>query len=546
MPDTQTHVAYFTRSVTHDPTEDPYTPAVMHAIQRHLEGINQDLSTVDRVVRESIRAHPAVTDDLLQKAVDTWNAVSSDVKARFTPRELRRLQPKEKLDDDAFRMISLRSMTEPETQLRHGTIPVMNLPWTEIILGHRLGIQPGQSPTLGEAPTISGFSPLTPEAGYWVAPGKEFIISGDGFSTTEAENRIDFTRLIGGVLQSTGSFSVIPDMASEKLMSGTAPPDAEPGDYVVWVSLESESVSNSVEVEVMPSVNPTATLVDVLPESQLPGGSLLVTGQGFAPPVRAWFIPKQGGAMSFSVDCEQVPGSESTQARLNLPYDMRPGQYLLAVTGYQQGSSNRLELHVRPFRYEVRFLELRCINETNDPVFGSHVGEDEVWIRWGIAADQHMASKRSEDDYDLDTGDPPMALCPHDAQVWVPWLETSPAGMPPVGPGEIKERLAIATSLTESDSGEIEQANKWLDWVADLAKDLGQDWVPKVFGCLQKILPLVFNDVDMGTKYLAWTEPELRALTKSPDYFEGKLTFEGTPDDYFLYYLTYRVQRALD
>lgn len=81
--------------------ENPFIPMLVHAIERHLQGVT-DKSEIDRALEEALRRHPGVTREMLRQFVADYKQVPEKVRMRITPVQLKGLTPERKLEMTTF------------------------------------------------------------------------------------------------------------------------------------------------------------------------------------------------------------------------------------------------------------------------------------------------------------------------------------------------------------------------------------------------------------------------------------------------------------
>ncbi|MDW8320543.1 MAG: IPT/TIG domain-containing protein [Armatimonadota bacterium] len=390
---------------------------------------------------------------------------------------------------------------------------------------------------------------IEPPATTGYEAGQKLTLIGWGFSPNKTDNTIRlFKTLVGG---SQGELTTMhPSVCSTEVIEFNLPSRMEPGQYAVQVSVKKDSGvvdTNRVEFSIK-SPPPPAPVIDSIAPSQYPGRKAIITGRNFQktsnPMLGVWFLPMDEQPLVNYVMFEGEKAAftlgnvlSDTQMEITIPNTLLPGNYQV-VTAVGGQVSNRLVYPVRAYRYQVNFLKLRCVDESDPERWGS----DEVVTTWVIARDTEAWAKNTGEYGDMDDGDE-RNYAPGDRVVFLPGA----------GPGEVKMVLAIGTSLYEWDAGDVKAANQVIGFVADLAtrllnyfgmKSIGEI-VQALKGVVQKLISWLGGDPDhLGTRYIAWTALDLLQATNNPQRrFTGTLQFRNN-DDTGSYDVIYEVIRV--
>lgn len=98
----------FARKAASSPRENALLPAVLHAVERYLQGTPAE-TEIDKAIRGAKARHPRVTREILQELVDNWKSIPASTKAKFTPPELRNLKVTDKPDIKTLGTVLRRS-----------------------------------------------------------------------------------------------------------------------------------------------------------------------------------------------------------------------------------------------------------------------------------------------------------------------------------------------------------------------------------------------------------------------------------------------------
>ena len=531
------------------PEPDVLLPVLMHTIDRGLQGsARAGSSDLDRVFDRVIQRHPEIDRRLLGNLVRDYRALPASVRARGLPPALANLDPARPIDASTIQTVG-RIVLEPRR-----TLPFrMQLPPSKLVsageyVTANIGVAnlpPGIDMT---RPHIVRISPGT-TTGY--EAGQKLTLIGWGFSTNKADNTIRiFKTLTGG---SQGEWTtLLPSVCTASVIEFRLPSEMEPGQYAVQVSVKTAGgiqETNKVDFAIR-TPPPPAPVLDSIAPSQYPGRKAILTGRNFLktpnPIPGVYFLPMDEQPLASYVTFEGEKAGftigrvlSDTQMEITIPATLLPGNYQV-VAAIGGGISNRLVYPVRAFRYQVNFLKLKCVDESNPEWAGS----DEVVTTWVVARDTEVWAKNTGEYGGFDDGDEQIYKV-GDRTVFVP------GG----GPGEVKSVLAISTSLYEWDTGDAEAASKVIGFIGDLAKELlnamGKvEWakiVAALTPVIQKVISWLGGDPDsLGTRHLAWSALELlQATDNAQRRFTGTLQFHNSGDT-GSYDVIYEVIRVVD
>lgn len=529
-----------------DQEPDVLTPIVMHTIERGLQGSRRSGSSeLDRIFDQVLQRHPEVDKQLLQKLVVDYKSLPASVRARGLPAPLTNLDPARPIEPTVLqsvgRMVTSARASLPfriaapvgkQQALRDFVVSsagTSNLPGNLVVRPHIVRIEPAAT------------------AGY--EAGQKLTLIGWGFSANKGDNTIRiFKALAGG---SQGELTTLhPSVCSTQAIEFNLPASLEPGQYAVQVSVRtSKGVEDTNRVGFsLKQPPPPAPVIDSIAPSQYPGRKAIVTGKNFLktpnPIPGVWFLPMDDQPLASYVMFEGEKAAftlgkvlSDTQMEITIPNTLLPGNYQV-VMAIGDRVSNRLVYAVRAYRYQVNFLKLRCVDESNPEWAGS----DEIVTTWVIARDSEVWAKNTGEYGGFDDGDE-QNYKTGDRTVF----------MPGAGPGEVKQVLAISTSLYEWDAGDVSAANKVIGFIGDLAAQIlnamGKVELAAVVKALaplvQKLISWLGGDPDaLGTRNVAWSALELlQATDNAQKRFTGTLQFRNS-DDTGSYDVIYEVIRV--
>ncbi len=535
-------------AIARESEPDALTPMVMHTIERGLQGAQRrGSSPFDEIFDRVLRQHPEVNKALLQQLVADYKAVPIAVRTRKLPANLANLNAGRALELQTIQ--SVRSLVLAQQQ--SGPARAQRVTPRKISLSDALrtsnlareGVKPPDVYILRIVPASSG--------GYEAS--QKLTLLGWGFSANKSQNTIRILKtMVGG---SQGELVALnPSVASTEAMEFNLPGQMEPGQYaleLVVTAAGGEKTSNRVAFTIKIPPPPAPVLSSVSP-SQHPGKTVLLTGQHLlqgrpaqSPPVyMVYFKPMDeqplvsyitvGGE---NMDAVLASPLSDTNMEVTVPSRLLPGNYQVFI-GTGSAVSNRLSYAVRAYRYQVNFVKLKCVDES-DPEW---TGSDEVVTTWVVSRDTEAWAKNTGEYTELDDGNEQNYKV-SDRTVF------TPTG----SPGEVRNLLAIATTLYEWDAGDVEAANKAIGFVAELAAGILNYFEKKEIAAvikalvplIQKLISWLGGDPDnLGTRYLTWSAHELQQMTdNSQKRFSGTLQFRND-DDTGSYDVTYEVLRV--
>lgn len=528
---------------------DVLLPVLMHTMERGLQGSRRNGSSqLDRIFDEVIRRHPEVDRRLLQNLVADYRALPASVRTRGLPPALANLDPARPIDASTIQTVGRLVLETRRTMPFRLQMPPSKMVSAGEYITVNIGVANLPSGIDMTKPHIVRISPAT-TTGY--EAGQKLTLIGWGFSTNKADNTIRiFKTLAGG---SQGEWTTLqPSVCSASAMEFNLPSPMEPGQYAVQVSVKTSrgtEDTNKVNFAIR-TPPPPAPVLDSISPSQYPGRKAIITGRNFlktlSPIPGVYFLPMDEQPLASYVTFEGEKAGftlgkvlSDTQMEITIPNSLLPGNYQVVVA-IGEGVSNRLVYPVRAFRYQVNFLKVRCVDESNPEWAGS----DEIVTTWVVARDTEVWAKNTGEYGGFDDGDE-QSYKVGDRTVFLP------GG----GPGEVKSVLAISTSLYEWDAGDAEAASKVIGFIGDLAKEvlnaMGKVDLAKIVGALtplvQKVISWLGGDPDpLGTRNLAWSALELlQATDNAQRRLTGTLQFHNSGDT-GSYDVTYEVIRVVD
>jgi nitrogen fixation-related uncharacterized protein len=541
------------RSLAKSPRQDVLTPAVMHSIERHLQGAT-DLSDMDRLVRRALLRHPDLGREVLQRWVANWKAIPPATKAKLVPAELRSLDPARKMDMSLFRAAVGRDISQ--------RAKATGVDWgsARASLGAALDTTENS-----RRPHITDLAPADSAGVPSFRWGQTFTINGRHFSKDAGEIRIHFLRytVTGTGARQVARFEVVKSISPKAsgptsiraeipkpvVKSGGGPrglavDSLRPGRYYVQVQTAGYGKSNVVPFELEPPAQlpPPTVITGFEPASAYPGQEVIIRGTNFPTPEHLWWD---------SLDYEgvyyhwmPVQSSSATELRLTLPQDMLPGTYRLTANGARAWSDWKT-FTVRAPLYKVTFDTLKCLDESDPEANVS----DEIVTMWAIAADGFVWTKKTGEYDDFDDGDERT------------YRSSDRVVYSPEGPArEVRNFLYIRTALYEWDYGTAEAGEAVFGFCSDLmdAMDeyLGDGAIigmPMLipFGVVGLICELVDTIINwfggepdaLGKIPMAWSAVQLQLQTANPSRsFSGVLDFNND-DDTGSYRVRYTVSR---
>jgi len=522
---------------------DTLLPVLMHTIERGLRGSRRSGSSeLDRIFDRVIQRHPEVDRRLLQNLVTDYRALPASVRARGLPPAIANLDPARPIGPSTIQTLGrLVLETRRTVPFRLQMPPGKEVSTSEYIAAN-IGEAKLPSGIVMTRPHIVRISPAT-TAGY--EAGQKLTLIGWGFSANKADNTIRIFKTLAGGTQ--GELTTLnPSVCTTSAMEFNLPAPLDPGQYAVQVSVKTSSGiqdTNRVDFRIK-TPPPPAPEISAITPSQYPGRTALITGRHFGGVPGVYFLPMDEQPMASYVTFEgQKAGFtlgkvlSDTQMEITIPNSLLPGNYQVVVA-IGSGISNRVVYSVRAYRYQVNFLKIHCIDESNPEWAGS----DEIVTTWVVARDTEVWAKNTGEYGGFDDGDE-QSYRTGDRTVF----------MPGGGPGEVKSVLAVSVSLYEWDAGDAKAASEVVGFIGDLAKEvlnaMGEvEWAKLVAALtpvIQKLITWLGGDPDfLGTRNIGWSALELLQATDNPQKrFSGKLEFRNS-SDIGSYDVTYEVIRV--
>jgi len=501
--------------------ENPFIPALVHAIERHLQGVT-DKSEIDRALEESLRHHPAVSREMLQRFVNDYKQVPEQIRMRITPVQLRNLSVTQKLE------ISTLAATVQKLGVRERPTPVAQL-WL-----------PGKL----KAPTNPHISRLEPDSRRSYHAGDTVDIIGERFAQERTKNRVHI--LIDFYGEKAPLQTLTPTFAASSALRITLP-KLNPGQYYLRVESftklgdeerETWKQSNVIDFFVEAPPPPKPVITRISPSDQYPGRAIIVNGNNFVPDKVTDLVwePLDFPAPSGMALGARATVKSTTELSVNLPLLVLPGRYAMRVHIDGVGVSDSYTYTIKAPKYRVIFTKFRCIDETNPEWWGS----DEIVTVWVVAADELLWTKQTGEYGDMDDGDE-KNYSASDRVVF----------MPNGNAGAVRAVLGIATTLYEWDAGDAHAAQQFLGIVGDIANAIasavGYGWLGQildaVFDVIGTIVAYFGGDPDnLGRQNLGWTALELLRRTGTSKMFNGTLDFRGSDYHYRVFYEVHRVE----
>lgn len=542
------------RSIERSDRPNPLRPILLHAIERGL-GDSTGRSEMDMAVQRVLRRHPDVPRDLLRRLVDDYRALPEPVRNRGVPQQFLNLPA-----DTPMRLQDLGNVVFKAKWIA-STAKLADLLELTVFAPHISGLEP-------KAATYS--------------PGQAVTIQGSNFAKQAAKNKVTIWRehVVDVDLNPKKVIvaTLTPASASATKLGITLPNTL--GSDIYYLEVASVGTdgktrdSNVVSFQTpssppsLPPPPPTPTITSITPPGRRPGQKVLVQGTnfGFASSgsgfLRVVVQPMDTNAFAAIVPTSAysspIAGMQfklltNTQIEVTFSNNMPPGLYRIAIEhvgNLSKSISNWALYDVRPYKYRVNFLEMRCIDESDpEKVLGQNIIHDELVTAWVVAADLEAWAKNTGEVQGFDDGTV-KPYAPGDRAVFVPGGTA----------GEVGQLLAIATQLHEWDEGDVQAANRVVDFIGDLAGEIAKalansaPTVAAVAAIISMMAPFIQEFVTwaggnpdfLGERVLAWDALELQQQTANPaGKFGGTLSFHND-DDTVSYDLTYEVARVAE
>jgi len=531
-----TPVERFEKQVAKNPVENPLVPAIMHSIERYLEGAT-DRDRIDDIVQKVLKSQTSINREMLQTAISNWKAIPERTKNMVTPRELRDLPPERKLPVEGLRaaldrltLDSPSSLTIEEDHKRKG------LPYIQAVFGSSSTAAPAEGMHLLER-------------------GKTFTLEGANIPDDADKIKIHFiqpgeedTQTAPEIVATVSAMRATKSETSTKVMA-QMPSNIASGSYKLQVEVIGRGKSNPMWAGISDTLGiPAPQITGISPNAVYPGGQATISGS-YLPKdaIMGWESLEDKGIKYANKPTQYVSGS---QLKLTVPQGILPGKYRIAVVA--KGStvpSNWVNLNVLAPRYRVEFTKLKCLDESYKGINEKIWGDDDIMTVCGINADPNYTWIKGTNSYVNFSDGVEQAYKPEHQWIFPPTFKE-----PYVPKAQaIKRYLVVSTTLWEVDSSDAAAWSTALDVVGDavtgILEALGYGVIGKivnfVLDAIAKIINLFGGEPDwLGIKELAWTAVDLQKLTANKQSVSGKLDFNNSDADgsYRVSYTVYREQ----
>jgi hypothetical protein len=531
-----TPVERFEKQVAKNPVENPLVPAMMHSIERYLQGAT-DLDRIDHIVQKVLKSQTSINREMLQTALSNWKAIPERTKNIVTPRELRDLPPERKLPVEGLRaaldrltLDSPSSLTIEEDHKRKG------LPYIQAVFGSSSTAAPAEGMHLLER-------------------GKTFTLEGANIPDDADKIKIHFiqpgeedTQTAPEIVATVSAMRATKSETSTKVMA-QMPSNIASGSYKLQVEVIGRGKSNPMWAGISDTLGiPAPQITRISPNAVYPGGQATISGS-YLPKdaIMGWESLEDKGIKYANKPTQYVSGS---QLKLTVPQGILPGKYRIAVVA--KGStvpSNWVNLNVLAPRYRLEFTKLKCLDESYKGINEKTLGDDDIMTVWGINADPNYTWTKATNSYGNFSDGVEQAYKPEHRWIFPPTFEE-----PYVPKAQaIKRYLVVSTTLWEVDWKEAKALSTALDVMGDLVKGILEELG---YGVIGKIVNLVLdflakfvnwfggNPDFLGLKELVWTAVDLQKLTANKQSVSGKLDFNNSDADgsYRVSYTVYREQ----
>ena len=339
--------------------ENPFIPVLVHAIERHLQGAT-DKSEIDRALEESLRRHPVVSREMLQKFVNDYKQVPEPIRMRITPVQFRNLSVTRKLEIStlatAVRNLSVAKRPFPTIQ------PVTVGP-----------LRPLTNPVITR---------LEPDSRRSYRAGDAVDIIGQRFAPDRSKNRVHI--LIDFHGEKAPLQTLTPSIATSTGLRITLP-KLNPGQYYLQVESltkigdeekETWKRSNILDFFIETPPPPKPVITQISPSDQYPGRTVIVQGNNFVPGKETDLVwePLDFPTPTGMALAARATVRSTTELSVNLPLLVLPGRYAMRVHIAGVGISDSFIYAIKAPKYRVVFTKLKCIDETNP----EWVGSDEI------------------------------------------------------------------------------------------------------------------------------------------------------------------------
>jgi hypothetical protein len=504
-------------------------PVLMHAIERHLQGIPAQ-TDIDRAVRNSLARHSKITKAMLQTAVNNWKSIPASTKAKLAPEELRNLAPAQKLEVETLKNAIRRSASVKTLKAATPGNPGMyHFPSIVDITG------PEGTKTADGTP--------------FVYPAKTITIRAKNVPADRFKIKVRFLKPNGQLKDNALLYSVEAGSNGIKVLKALAPSNLAPGDYQVQIEvLEPALKSNKVWVR-RPGMLEDLKLPEITnlrPSSHYPGGKVTLNGKNFTNTIISNGL-STGWESEDSTVFQLVPIKlvSADAVELTVPQEFLNGKYRVALFFNDSRLGPWKNFYVREPMFQVNFNTIKCIDETNP----ESPGDDEIVTMWQVTKDvNYKREKLATDDseyYEDFTEGVEKAYKPEHMKVF-PTEGTLPKYF-------VKQHLTINTLLFEWDAGDASDAQQALGLIGDAAAGIGGaigGWAAIIGKVIDVVLDIIGAIVVMfggdpdpfNLHTLNWSAADLQKLTAGKQQTAGSFEVYGVGGQYRLTYTINRFQ----
>jgi hypothetical protein len=378
--------------------KDASTPLLVHLIERYLSGAS-DRNELDKKAQEILSRHPG-NRALLQEFVADFRALSpSTLSERFTLPDVEAGAP---LTGSQVRTALSRA-----------------LPGT--------GSSSAERP---QPPRVTRILPEPPPEGY--RPGQQLSIQGSGFARAPSGNRIEI-RGRDDLLGASPRFTVTGSQLTRTGLAFRLPDRVAPGIYGLTLVTDGGAASQIGEVHVAvlaSDLAPTPILEGLDVDSVEAGGEVTIVGHDFVGGSQYhigfyaydWFIEeyepwKSPWVLKYQTKTRKA--ANTRQIPLQVPPDLVPGRYQIAIWLIDSEMSNRKELEIEPSGFRLELMKLRCdaLARCGDCNVYEFAERDTIQLMWLLCVDDRCFLGRSERREYSRSGQS-ISLLPEEGQLW--------------------------------------------------------------------------------------------------------------------------------
>lgn len=556
--------------------QNPILPIVVHTIERGLRG-STSTGELDKAFANALKKYPRTSKERLQKFVEAYKQLDSNLKAKIVPQTLRNLDLSQPLPPSVY-----KNLPKQPVAITPQTVTPRNLSAKGFAAKFKdVFVLPPKTPILTSVTkdlASSTNNEILPEGG---------IIQGQYLSQKPSKNKISiYVRgreidshyypmffvasifpekvvALGGTPNQLALFFKLPPNFSELVetaLGGLFFLDFELDVTNLEANLTSERIGFRVFTEPVPPPPPLPKpeIHGILPLGQTPGKKVIVTGKNFSYyqyPIFS-FTPLDGQPyenMGLG-NGQKINVLSDTQIELTLPigwWDDSNPKWGRAIPGgnysIQIGNSNAFVYNISPCTYKVIFERMHAIDVQDE---GLELDPDEIVTQWVIAADNQAWSKQSRTykgflDYGLPANvETPLNAQPYDATDQSVFRIDGQAG-------PVEKGLVIRTRLWEWDSDDVASSNQEIGFIGDLVVGVltvtgnGQyavyvEWGVKVIQWFNSLWAAPDN---LGERDLSFSAAALQGKTNNASHsFNGVIQFLND-DETGSYELFYRIVR---